>query len=159
MNDIEYIVDNNKFKYRVNGLIIKGEKILALRKRDNLSYCLPGGHVELGESSLDAIKREMQEETRIEVQSAKILAVTENFYIDKNGFNTHEISTYYIVEPKDCFTDENFSIIENDKNIVKQLNFEWLNINSLVEKNFKPATIAQKLIKKDFSFEHIIMSD
>ena len=64
MEDIEFKTNEKKFKYRVNGMLIYKGKILVLKMKNNISYCLPGGHVELGESSAKAILREMFEETR-----------------------------------------------------------------------------------------------
>ena len=85
MEDIEIKTDKKKFKYRVNGIVIKDNKILTIKMKNNVSYCLPGGHVELGEDSKTAIIREMLEELDTNVTIQKELAVVENFYTDKNS--------------------------------------------------------------------------
>ena len=59
MEDIEIKTAQKKFKYRVNGIIIHNNKILTIKMKNNTSYCLPGGHVELGEDSKNAVLREM----------------------------------------------------------------------------------------------------
>ena len=133
MEDIEIKTDKKKFKYRVNGIVIKDNKILTIKMKNNVSYCLPGGHVELGEDSKTAIIREMLEELDTNVTIQKELAVVENFYTDKNSLLTHEISFYYIVNP-DNFSNislEDYSKYENDKGEIKQHNFVWLPINTL----------------------------
>ena len=94
MEDIKIKTATSKFKYRVNGLIIKNNKLLALRMRNNTSFCLPGGHVELGEDTRTAVIREMLEETDTNVEINKELAIVESFYKDKNNLTTHEISFY-----------------------------------------------------------------
>ena len=127
--------------------------------KNNVSYCLPGGHVELGEDSKTAIIREMLEELDTNVTIQKELAVVENFYTDKNSLLTHEISFYYIVNP-DNFSNislEDYSKYENDKGEIKQHNFVWLPINTLREFDFRPTFIKEKLINNNYEFEHIII--
>ena len=51
MKDIEFKNETQKFKYRVNGIVIYNNKILTIKMKNNVSYCLPGGHVELGEDT------------------------------------------------------------------------------------------------------------
>ena len=135
MKDIEFKSSTQKFKYRVNGVIINNNKLLTLKMKNNISYCLPGGHVELGEDSKSAILREMLEEIGTPVSIVKELAIVENFYLDKNNFQTHEISFYYVVNPD---------------------NFEWLDISMLEDYDFRPEFLKEKLIDKNYNFEHII---
>lgn len=159
MEDIEIKTDKKKFKYRVNGIVIKDNKILTIKMKNNISYCLPGGHVELGEDSKTAVIREMLEELDTNVTIQKELAVVENFYTDKNSLLTHEISFYYIVNP-DNFSNislEGYSKYENDKGEIKQHNFVWLPINTLREFDFRPTFIKEKLINNNYEFEHIII--
>ena len=159
MEDIKIKTDKKKFKYRVNGIVIKDNKILTIKMKNNISYCLPGGHVELGEDSKTAVIREMLEELDTNVTIQKELAVVENFYTDKNGLLTHEISFYYIVNP-DNFSNislEDYSKYENDKGEIKQHNFVWLPINTLHDFDFRPTFIKEKLINNNYEFEHIII--
>lgn len=159
MKDIKIQTDTQKFKYRVNGIIIQNNRILTIKMKNNISYCLPGGHVELGEDSNSAIIREMLEEINTKITIQKELAIAENFYIDKNNLLTHEISFYYIVKP------DNFSNIplgdylrcENDKGKLKQHNFVWLDIDSLKDFDLRPSFIKEKLINNNYIFEHIII--
>lgn len=159
MEDIKIKTDKKKFKYRVNGIVIKDNKILTIKMKNNISYCLPGGHVELGEDSKTAVIREMLEELDTNVTIQKELAVVENFYTDKNGLLTHEISFYYIVN-SDNFSNislEDYSKYENDKGEIKQHNFVWLPINTLHDFDFRPTFIKEKLINNNYEFEHIII--
>lgn len=159
MEDIEFRTTEKKFKYRVNGLIIHNGKILTLRMKNNISYCLPGGHVELCESSKEAILREMFEETKTNVSIEKEFAIVENFYIDKNNLETHELSFYYILTPENFnkIKFENYSLMENDKGELKQHNFEWLDISTLDTIDFRPSFIKDKLVSGNYDFEHMII--
>ena len=159
MQDIKFITDTHKFKYRVNGVIIHNNKLLTIKMSNGTSYCLPGGHIELGEDTKTAVVREMLEETKTQVTIDKELAFVESFYTDKNGLITHELSMYYIVTPInfDNIPLDNYTNCENDKGILKNHNFEWLDLERLNEYDFKPNIIQKKLFDKNLKFEHIIL--
>ena len=159
MIDIEIKGNNQKFKYRVNGIVIKDNKLLTLRMKNNISYCLPGGHIEFGEDSKSAVIREMLEELNTAVKIQKTFAIIESFYSDKNDLKTHEISFYYIVIPEhfNNIPQVNYSTTELDKGELKEHHFEWLDLNKLAQYDFRPKFIGEKLINKDYNFEHIIL--
>ena len=58
-------------------LIQKGNQYLLQDrvKKDWRGYTLPGGHIEIGESIVDAVIREMQEETGLTVLNPKLCGV------------------------------------------------------------------------------------
>jgi ADP-ribose pyrophosphatase YjhB (NUDIX family) len=47
--------------------VLKGDKILFGKRNDNGKYTNPGGHLEIGETPLEAAKRELEEETGIDM--------------------------------------------------------------------------------------------
>ena len=55
-------------------------------KYENDKYCLPGGYVELNETTEDAIKRELLEETKLKFSIDKFCGVIENFFVNKLPF-------------------------------------------------------------------------
>ena len=73
--DIRIKNDKFSFHYRVAGLIVQNGKFL-IQKIDGYDYyILPGGHVKLGESSRDAIGREILEEVGCDIKSSKLFCV------------------------------------------------------------------------------------
>lgn len=72
----------------VVGVLLNGNKFLVERRRsdervDPSIVCLPGGHVKISESRVEALKREMREELDIKVKEIKFLC--KNFYVASNG--------------------------------------------------------------------------
>ncbi len=63
-------------KLAVNAIVLKGKNEVLLAKRtDNGLWCIPGGHVELGETLSEACLRELREETGLEAEVVRLVGV------------------------------------------------------------------------------------
>lgn len=125
-------------------------KILLVRKRFSKRYMPPGGHVKKGEAFIDAIAREIYEETGIKTN--KLKKIHFNSILD----NTN--SSYSVCEP---VQDEEFIVLEKVSNShyhvdhiycftaledfsLKQFkSFEitgaaWMNVSDITSENFYP---------------------
>ena len=92
--DLTINVENVILNIKVN-VIIKTVGGVLLEKHENKSYLfLVGGRMKAGESSLEAVHREVIEETGIKLKNAKFLTVIENFFDVKEGA-FQEISFLY----------------------------------------------------------------
>jgi nucleoside triphosphatase len=69
----------------VNG---KGEILLVRSYKWGSRYTVPGGHIELGEASEKAVRREVREEVGLEVEPVRLLLVQEAIYPE--GYIKHE---------------------------------------------------------------------
>lgn len=54
--------------HKVGAIILKDRKILVAKKRD--TFIMPGGRIEPGETDLDCLRRELEEELQVQLQSA-----------------------------------------------------------------------------------------
>ena len=99
-------------------------------------FRLLGGGIDLGETSLEALKREFKEELNVELTNCKLLDVVENiFYF--NGSIGHEIIFVYEAEflDKNNYSITEFPILDsNDK-----FKASWLDLkkfpNSIIYPN------------------------
>jgi ADP-ribose pyrophosphatase YjhB (NUDIX family) len=81
---------------RVRGVIVQEGKVLMDRThhddRDRF-YWLPGGGVEPGETSAQALARELMEEAALDIEVGRVLYVSENIYTE-SGDHRHEVILY-----------------------------------------------------------------
>ncbi len=64
------------------GILYNEEKGLLLEKRtDTGEWCTPGGAIELGESLEDALKREIKEETNLNIANPKLFDIKANVHM------------------------------------------------------------------------------
>jgi 8-oxo-dGTP diphosphatase len=127
------------FNVRVYGLLTDNNRVLV---SDELVHGhritkFPGGGLEFGEGTLDAIKREMMEETGMPIE------VTDHFYttdfFQPSAFNSKAqvISIYYLIKAIRDFnlktSDKPFDFEEAKDGAIS---FRWLPINTLSAESF-----------------------
>ena len=145
---------NYNFKFRVSGLVIKNNKLLLVDMDDSGFLCLPGGYVELGETTEVAVKRELLEEVGKEFDISKYLGVVENYFINKYSKKMHEISFYYLMIPIENIDTNDFTIIENDKGHKIKLDFKWIDLNEINTYDIRPSFLKQILENKKLEFNN-----
>lgn len=111
-------MENQSVKVGVGVVVMRNEKEILLLKRSGShgegQWSLPGGHLEFGESPIDAAIRELEEETGIWVGRPDVFVV-ESFPYSNDIFikeNKHYITLYFVVYVGD---DVNAINMEPDK--------------------------------------------
>jgi ADP-ribose pyrophosphatase YjhB (NUDIX family) len=74
-------------------ILIGGKVLLIHRKNEPVGWALPGGFVESGETVEDAVRREMKEETGLELESLKQFHVYSDQNRDPRG---HTVSVVFV---------------------------------------------------------------
>ena len=156
--DIKIYKDDLKFKLRVTAIFIYDNCLFVDKYTEN-SYILPGGYVEIGESSEDAILRELKEEIGLDFNIISFAGVAENFYTNSRGQKTHGIDFYYFVNLSDEQVNNlNIYYMENDKGRVVKHNFKWLNLNEINNYNVLP-DIIKNILNENIKTFHYIIND
>lgn len=106
------IIDDKKaFRYRAAAIIIEDGCVLFARNEVDDYYYSVGGAVHMGETSEEAVKREVFEETGVRYEVDHLALIHENFFIGTSGLkgvDFHEVTFYYMMKPmgKRDFTSE-----------------------------------------------------
>jgi ASC-1-like (ASCH) protein/ADP-ribose pyrophosphatase YjhB (NUDIX family) len=157
--DIDIKNEYATFKYRVAGIIIDDNKVLACKAKKFNGYVFPGGHVELKESSKEAVIRELKEELQADFKIEKLLCVHENLYKTLDEKIASEIVFYYVLSPLEKLPKEEFFITENDKGVIKKHEYGWIDISELLNQNVNPKDISKLIMEKLDTCNNIILSD
>ena len=157
--DIDIKTDLGNFKYRVAGVLRnEKEQILIQQIGTNPFWCLAGGHVELGETSIQAIEREMEEELGFDIKVKKGLCLIENIFKNNKGLTAHEIGIYYELLSESA-PKKDWEVVENDKGVFKKLKFRWVNRQELEKIDFRPSFLKKALYERRDGFGHFMLKD
>ncbi len=92
-----YYPSNSSIHVLARALIIQDDTVLVCKHKTN--HFLPGGHVENGESLIDALEREFVEELGNFPHSTPThIGVCENQFDFKDGLIQHEINHIFVTE-------------------------------------------------------------
>ena len=155
--DVKIKTSDIKFKFRVSGIIIENNKIL-LEKYDENSYCLPGGYVNIGENSEDAIHRELKEEIKFDFILDEFLGIAENFFTNFKGDKTHGIDFYYKAsfKNKDDIDNIDYDYVEDDHGYTVKHSLKWFDLEELRNINLRPEKIKEAVLNSTKNFHYII---
>jgi len=94
-------LENLVFRPAVYGIIVGDGKMMVVTNRRTGKLWFPGGGVELGERMETALKREVREETGIEIEVGDFEGFEENFfYYDPLDEAFHSLLFFYRCTPK-----------------------------------------------------------
>lgn len=140
-NDCAFINENYRFRYRTGGIIIKDDKMLFAKCSKKNYYYMIGGAVNLGETSLNCIEREIFEETGLKTEVEKLSVICENFFKEKNSEIDecihHIIEFYYSMKIIDFNSLKMIS--DNGNELI------WISIKDIQNSNIKPNFIRNRI--------------
>lgn len=151
--DITIDVEDYKLNVRAAGVIIHNNKVLVHKNVNSDHYALVGGRIEIGENSVDTIKREIKEELGKEIEITGYISTIENFF-EMKGSKYHEIMFVHKVE----FVDEKDKKIEYALENIEgkdYLKYEWLELDKIEQYPLWPKAIREILKENKFPVHKI----
>lgn len=135
--DFRQTIDKQIFGVRASALIKQDDKFLFIK--DNDTYFVVGGAIQVNELSQEAVRREVKEELGIEITVDKLAFMVENIFVHED-YNYHNIEFHYF-----CETTQNvpMQMIEQDN----KLDVVWLSIHELQRYDIKPNFLKEELPK------------
>jgi len=87
----------------VGAIILSDDRILLVKRKNPPGqglWTIPGGAVELGETIKDALKREVREETGLEIEIIKPIEIVDEIVRDESGkIRFHYVIIDFLVKP------------------------------------------------------------
>lgn len=151
MVDISFKIGLHTFNYRVAAIIEHQQRYLLTRTPAIDFWFLPGGRVKAGESALEAIGRELQEELDLAGQTTQLRWTVENFFT-LGGERFHEMSFYFAVS---LAQDTDFIFQES---FVREpaWEFRWFDLEAIQGLDLRPQFLKWKLSQAQQGRKHIV---
>lgn len=134
-NKKEIIINNDNLSIKDITNVVRRSKILFINNDEltlcysNYNYFLIGGHNDNDESDIDCLKREILEETGVEINLDNLLPFMTIKYLNKDypvtGQNTFTMANYYVINYKLIPNYSNMNLTNEEK----EHNFKIVNIN------------------------------
>ena len=117
---------------KVRAFILRNGKIAIMKINDTGTFMLPGGKLEKNETSIEALSREILEETGIEIEPDTLITdfhqqTCERNKLDEKGkqYRKKTITTFYLVKTNKDFNSKKMKLSEKEKK--KGVNLYWIN--------------------------------
>ena len=119
----------------------EGKVLLCKSHKWDNQYVIPGGHIELGETMEEALKREVLEETGLTVYDIKMLGINESIFHTTFHEKRHFIFINFL-----CCTNDT-EVVLNDESE----SYVWAGLNEVEQYDLQEFTKALLLLLRDDS--------
>ncbi len=148
--------DTAIFNLRVVAIFTDGDHALIHRSANDDFWTPPGGRAELGESTREALAREMREELQVEVEVGRLLWVVEYFF-DWHRRTFHEVAFYYKTSlPPAAGISPTTPLFYGDEEGL-QLIFRWVRLDELEGLRLYPRFLKTGLKELPQTTQHVIV--
>lgn len=157
-HDCGFREGNKWFRYRAAAIIVEDNCVLFAGNDLDPYYYSIGGGVHLGETSTEAVKREVFEETGVEYEIDHLAVIHENFFVgssDLEGVDCHEIAFYYRMKAKGNKTLNSHSLTKGG---VKE-SMHWIPIDELEKYKTYPSFMKEYLKSEHTGIKNIITDE
>lgn len=148
--DFRTIRDNQVYGVRATALIVRDDQIYLCYDQNEKFFTI-GGAIALGESTAEAVQREVLEELGISVTVNQLAFIVENQFCQED-VNYHNIEFHYLVTP----VAEPQSVILDSS---AKRSCCWVSFSELEQVNLVPEFLKTELINWDGQIKHIIIKD
>lgn len=156
--DILLMTKEGVFSYRVAGILIRNGKVLLQRPINDPAYAFPGGHVNFGETSEEAVIREFKEEIAADIRPIRLLWIGENFF-PWGEKDCHQIGLYYLLALQDetqIPLDGIFYAQDEVERKACRLEFSWVEMSQLKYMELYPIIAKEKLMNLSDHIEQFV---
>jgi 8-oxo-dGTP diphosphatase len=127
----------------VGAVVVRDGRALIIRRGHEPrkgEWSLPGGHVELGESLTDAVRREIKEETGLQVEPGAIIESFDRIHRDEDG----RIRYHFVIIDYVCHVSTGDAVAGSDASDVA-----WITAEQIEQYGINPhaATVIRRGLK------------
>lgn len=141
MKDCGFTDGRDWFRFRTGGILVHDDRMLFVECSEGAYFYMIGGGVHMGETSKNAVEREIYEETGIVTKADHLSVVCENFFRGRggpiDGMDCHAIEFYYLMKILDL------SGLKERTDTGERL--LWLTADEIKVSNIKPSFIKERL--------------
>jgi 8-oxo-dGTP pyrophosphatase MutT (NUDIX family) len=149
--------DAERFHMRAAGIALREGHVLVQRALGDISWTLPGGRMEQGETSAETLLREMQEELLQTVTVGPLTFLLESFFgVGERHFQ--EVGFYHSIAVPTAFPFSTDGVCHRIRDGDADVEFAWLPADeaSLTAAPFRPVALRPLLAGPQPGLVHIV---